>query len=222
MNSLGLCLAREQSENDQMDTQAQNEISLPEYLFLLNLGKSESTFDPYYILALLLDLANHDIISLKPKTTWLLKEKQVITLTNPSFVSTNPVLELMLDRLKNQKHDHSVQQWADHWIGNTWKELLFPQHPIQTLKATITKRLEEQELIKNNQLTEAGSKQIEEFKQQAMANTKGKPMLLLVLNPAFQGFLSAPVTVDNIIQSDSFSSQTKEVLKEIQIYLSTH
>eukprot|EP00027_Filamoeba_sp_ATCC50430_P016059 CAMPEP_0168577994 /NCGR_PEP_ID=MMETSP0413-20121227/21085_1 /TAXON_ID=136452 /ORGANISM="Filamoeba nolandi, Strain NC-AS-23-1" /LENGTH=149 /DNA_ID=CAMNT_0008611789 /DNA_START=58 /DNA_END=507 /DNA_ORIENTATION=- len=136
---------------------------------------------------------------------------------------SNPVLELMLDRLKNQKHDHSVQQWADHWIGNTWKELLFPQHPIQTLKATIAKRLEQQGLIGNNQLTDAGSKKIEEFKQQAVGNTKGKPTLLLVLHPAFQGFLNnSSLTVDTVIQSDAFNSQTKEVLKEIQSYQSTH
>jgi hypothetical protein len=34
-----------------------------------------------------------------------------------------------------------VQQWADHWCGNTWSELLLPRHPTDELKRTIVSRL---------------------------------------------------------------------------------
>lgn len=211
------------------------DLSLPEYLLLLLLeGKKEGpTFDPFLILSLLVELAYNDIITLKPKMTWLLTEKQVIVLTNPSLVSNNSVLELMIDRLKNQKHDHSVQQWADHWIGNTWKELLFPQHPTETLKLTITERLTKLGLIdKNKKLTNEGATQVEFFKQLTVASLKadssaqGKPLLLFILNPsafreAFFGQQknNLPLNVQDVIQWNLFNNQTKAIVTDIQQYL---
>jgi len=94
------------------------------------------------VIALILDLAQKKIISLQTKQSAIpfLPEKQVIIVKNGT-ATNNTILDLMLSRLAQQKHEHSVQQWATHWCGKTWSELLLPRHPSEELRRCILERL---------------------------------------------------------------------------------
>lgn len=103
---------------------------------------------PATVLALILDLGLQKLITLKLKSTWIRGERMVINLADARGTSTqNEVLDLMIDRLKNQKHDHSVQQWADHWCGKTFRELLFPTHPTEELRRVVLNKLSTRGMI---------------------------------------------------------------------------
>jgi len=137
-------------------------LSLPELLFLVSLEKAGSILtegvDLYALskntafrsnaaLSLILDIALQNMIQLKMKSSFLRGERQVIVLTDPEPTTDSKVVELMITKLKNQKHDHSVQQWADHWCGNTWSELVFPQHPTLELLKQVAQSLDLLDLV---------------------------------------------------------------------------
>jgi len=136
-------------------------LSLPELLTLLFLEKRDVApqiqgyvlresplLAPATVLALILDLGLQKFITLKLKSTWIRGDRMVINLADAKGSSTqNEALDLMIDRLKNQKHDHSVQQWADHWCGKTFRELLFPTHPTEELRRVVLNKLSTRGII---------------------------------------------------------------------------
>jgi len=133
-------------------------LSLPELLFLIYCEQKPNSLllPSATVLALLLDLALKQNIKLLDKNTFFRGQRKVIVLANHDLVSDNQVLNLMISRLKAQKHDHSVQQWADHWCGNTWKELVFPAHPTEELRKCVVDQLNKRGLLENAKLTSKG------------------------------------------------------------------
>jgi len=144
--------------------------SLPELLFvLISKEKSDgarSTLElpdsplvgAASVLTLLLDLGAAKFISIRLQKNFILPDKQIIVLPDPAAKDGNEVLDLMLDGLRKQKHDHSIEQWADHWCGNTWKELLFPERPTIVLRQQIIQRLVNQGI-----LVQSGEKEASTF-----------------------------------------------------------